>query len=96
MTSHPSTDSLTSLVLHDTSPRADKDAEQSSSVPSPDIEEALIAAADALLTNQACPSSPLATDHSRVVHRTPQLHYSRHSKTFADELLCLSTLYWYT
>ena len=55
MTSQPSTDSLTSLVLHDVNtPRADKDAGQSGSVTSPNIEQALIAAADALLTNQAC------------------------------------------
>lgn len=75
MTTQPSTDSLTSLVLHDTSPRADKDAQQSGSVPSPDIEEALIAAADALLTNQARPSSPTqdrSIEHLRNVTQNTQ------------------------
>ena len=58
MTSLPSTDSLDSLVLHDTTHSPTKNAGQGSSVVSPDLEEALIAAAEAILTSQACYNFP--------------------------------------
>ena len=54
MSSHSSTDSLDSLVLHERAPAPAKDAGQGKSTTSPDIEEALIAAAEALLTSPAC------------------------------------------
>ena len=53
MSSQPSSDSLDSLVLHDATQSPSKEAGQGQSTTSPDMEQALIAAAEALLTGQA-------------------------------------------
>ncbi len=67
ISSHPSTDSLDSLVLHDSTGSPGNTAGQGSSAASnPDMEQELIAAAEALLTGQVHPHHSLVPVPSRV------------------------------
>ena len=66
LSSHPSTDSLDSLVLHDTGIRGNTAEQGSSAASNPDMEQELIAAAEALLTGQVHPHHPLVPVSSRV------------------------------
>ena len=67
ISSHPSTDSLDSLVLHDSTGSPGNTAGQGSSAASnPDMEQELIAAAEALLTGQVRPHHSLVPVPSRV------------------------------
>ena len=52
LSSHASTDSLDSLVLHDSTSSPNRSTGQGASASNPDMEQELIAAAEALLTGQ--------------------------------------------
>ena len=67
ISSHPSTDSLDSLVLRDPTGSPGNTAGQGSSAAgNPDMEQELIAAAEALLTGQVHLYHPLVPVSSRV------------------------------
>ncbi len=59
ISSQPSTDSLDSLVLLDTGSPGNTAGQGSSAASNPDMEQELIAAAEALLTGQVHPHHPL-------------------------------------
>lgn len=52
LSSHASTDSLDSLVLHDSTSSPNRSTGHAASASNPDMEQELIAAAEALLTGQ--------------------------------------------
>ena len=66
ISSHPSTDSLDSLVLHDTGSPGNTAGQGSSAAGNPDMEQELIAAAEDLLTGQVHPHHSLVPVPSRV------------------------------
>lgn len=82
---------MDSLVLHETTHSTGKAVEQSRAVSSLDIEESLIAAADALLTSQACLPALSVSEHCTLKPcATPTLSmYTLHSE--AESFVCVGT-----